>query len=71
MTIWLDIPTNPDGSPTGKATIKACNPSGGASISTRGQLDVEFTDDFQHVKSALGSMLERVEQAEANQDPEG
>ena len=70
MTLWLDIHKDPDGSPTGSVSIKSCNIEG-VSVETGYGSDqmATLTDNFQDVKSFLGTALEQIGQAEANEDP--
>ena len=70
MTISVIINKNEDGSPDGTATVHACNPTGiHVSAGYGKSQQVSFTEDIGHVASALGSGLELIKQAEANEDP--
>ena len=70
MTISVTVNKNSDGSPDGTATIRSMNASGGAKLDAQPEaVLVEFTDELDHVASALGYGLEQIRQAKANEDP--
>ena len=72
MTINVTVNRSPDGSPDGTATISATNPDKISVGAGYGQTQkVEFTEQLDHVASALGYGLEQIRQAKANEDPEG
>ena len=69
MTIEIIVNESPDGSPNGTATVRATNPQSTMSTHSPGLTMVEFTTGLQEVASALGTGLEEIRQARANEDP--